>query len=317
MNRNLRLTIAAVACMMFSASAVFPGWLKFKPLKKAEEKKSESSVDPRIMYRFFDEDFVSGGYAYWYPENSKVFIPEESGKNGEVAIEFDLDEKDYSGGSVCRYNLLYDLRPLYATGALQFWIKGNMGGEIAWAALVDDENADGKKTVVRLPLQNYGGISKEWKLISIPLSAFGKRGVFWDAKKRVEVPERFQWDAVCEFRIEIKKNENPDFRAWVDDIFILRDVYEPVEEKEEQYWDEREDMIDSPPLASRPEVKDVHKVFIDETPGGGFVYVYGGKTAYKVISGHQKTIREFWPVILIMEIIPELLLLWVMEQVSM
>ena len=145
------------------------------------------------MYRFFDEDFVSGGYAYWYPENSKVFIPEESGKNGEVAIEFDLDEKDYSGGSVCLYNLLYDLRPLYATGAIQFWIKGTMGGEIAWAALVDDENADGKKTVVRLPLHNFGGISKEWKLISIPLSAFGKRGVFWDAKKRVEVPERFQW----------------------------------------------------------------------------------------------------------------------------
>ena len=153
MNRNLRLTIAAVACMMFSASAVFPGWLKFKPLKKAEEKKSESSVDPRIMYRFFDEDFVSGGYAYWYPENSKVFIPEESGKNGEVAIEFDLDEKDYSGGSVCLYNLLYDLRPLYATGALQFWIKGNMGGEIAWAALVDDENADREENCVRLPLQ--------------------------------------------------------------------------------------------------------------------------------------------------------------------
>ena len=47
-------------------------------------------------------------------------------------------------------------------------------------------------------------------------------------------------------------------------------------------------MIDSPPLASRPEVKDVHKVFIDETPGGGFVYVYGGKTAYKVISGASK-----------------------------
>jgi hypothetical protein len=51
-----------------------PRWLKFKPLKKAEEKKSESSIDPRVMYRFFDEDFVSGGYAYWYPENSKVLF---------------------------------------------------------------------------------------------------------------------------------------------------------------------------------------------------------------------------------------------------
>ena len=220
------------------------------------------TIDPRVVYRFFDEDFVSGGYAYWYPDNSKVFIPEESGKNGEVAIEFDLDEKDYSGGSVCLYNLLYNLTGMYATGALQFWIKGNNGGEIAWAALVDDENADGKKTVVRLPLQNYGGITNEWTQISIPLADFGKRGVFWDAKKRVEVPERFQWDAVGEFRIEIKKAENPDFQVWVDDIFVLRDVFEAKEIKEEEYWDEREDKISPPPLTSRPQVKDqIHYVY--------------------------------------------------------
>lgn len=288
MNRNLRLAITTLACIMGAAGAVFPGWLQFKPLKKEAQKASETSVDPRVVYRFFDEDFVSGGYAYWYPDNSKVFIPEESGKNGEVAIEFDLDEKDYSGGSVCLYNLLYDLRELYTKGALQFWVKGNNGGEIAWAALVDDENADGKKTVVRLPLQNYGGISNEWKLISIPLADFGKRGVFWDAKKRVEVPERFQWNAVGEFRIEIKKNENPDFRVWVDDVFILRDVYEAVEQKEEQFWDEREDKISPPPLASRPSVKDVNQIFTDATPAGGFMYVYGGKTAYKVIPSTPK-----------------------------
>jgi hypothetical protein len=282
MNRNLRI-IATAVCIMGAVSAAFPGWLQFKPLKKAESSLQKTSVDPKLVFRFFDEDFISGGYPYWYPENSKVFIPEESGKNGEVALEFDLNAGEYSGGSVCLYNMQYDLRPFYSSGALQFWIKGVKGGEIAWAALVDDENSDGKKTVVRLPVNNYGGISKEWKLISIPLADFGKRGVFWDARKRVEIPERFQWDAVCEFRLEIKKNDNESFKAWVDDIFIMKDIYQPKEEKEEIYWDEIKETVPAPPLTSRPEgIKDNAILFENDVPAGGFCYVYGGKTAYKV-----------------------------------
>ncbi len=260
--------------------------LQLKPLKSmvADVKVTAASAgSEKVVYRFFDEDFISGGYPYWYPDQSKVFIPEESGKNGEVAIQFDLEANDYSGGSVCLYNLLYDLRPYYNTGALQFWIKGKNGGEIAWAALVDEENSDGKKTVVRLPIQNYGGISKEWKQISIPLADFGKRGVYWDAKKRVEVPERFTWDLVAEFRLEIKKADNPAFTAWVDDIFICKDIYEPKKEVDEEYWDERKEPIAPPPLSEKPSVTESHVVFSDEVPAGGFVYVYGGKTAYKII----------------------------------
>lgn len=282
MNRNLRLTIITIACVISVGSAVFAG-LQFKPLKKAAVNTAKSDVDSRVVYRFFDEDFVSGGYAYWYPDNSKTFIPEESGKNGEVAVEFDLNAHDYSGGSVCLYNLLYDMRGLYATGALQFWIKGAKGGEIAWVALVDEENSDGKKTVVRLPLQNYGGISNEWRQITIPLSDFGKRGVFWDAKKKVEIPEKFQWNAVGEFRCEIKKNDNESFKVWVDDIFVLKDVFKAKEEKVENYWDERQEKVTPPPLSQRPEgINDNAVIFENEVANGGFAYVYGGKTAYKI-----------------------------------
>ncbi len=290
MNKNIRLIMLAAVCIFGAANSVFPGWLKFKPLKKQNHQSEtvKETVDPRMVFRFFDEDFVSGGYAYWYPENSNVFIPEESGKNGEVAVQFDLVANDYSGGSVCLYNLLYDMRDIYEKGALQFWIKGKAGNEIAWVALVDDENADGKKTVVRLPLQKYGGISNDWKLISIPLSDFGKRGVFWDAKKRIEVPEKFNWATVCEFRVEIKKNDNPNFTVWVDDIFVLKDVYEAKPVSDEVPWDEKEDEINGPPLAERPAVQEKMVFFDDMIGANGFPYVYGGKTAQKILSSKTK-----------------------------
>lgn len=283
MNRNLKITLSTLACIFLLVNAAFAGRIEFKPLKKNIKVAKAQTTDPKVVARFFDEEYVSGGYAYWYPDNSKVFIPEESGKIGEVALQFNLNAGDYSGGSVCLYNLLYDLRAYYSTGALQFWVKGKNGGEVAWAALVDDENADGKKTVVRLPINNYGGISNEWKQITIPLADFGKRGVFWDAKKRVEVPTYFDWNAVCEFRLEIKKADNPEFVAWVDDIFIMRDMFSPREEKIEKYWDEiQEPDLKGPLMSSGPNVKDSKVMFEDDLPAGGFCYVYGGKTAFKV-----------------------------------
>jgi hypothetical protein len=122
--------LSALLC----ATAWFSCGLQLKPLPSTAQTAAASakaSLPANLVFRFFDEDFVSGGYAYWYPDQSKVFIPEESGKNGEVALEFDLVANDYSGGSVCLYNLLYDLTPYYSRGALQFWIKGAVGGEVA------------------------------------------------------------------------------------------------------------------------------------------------------------------------------------------
>ncbi len=259
--------------------------LQFKPLKSANQDADLAPhADPRIVARFFDDDFVSGGYQYTYPDASKIFIPEESGHESEVSLQFDLAADEYSGGSVCLYNLLYDLTAYTSRGALQFWIKGARGSEIAWVALVDDENRDGKKTVVRLPLNDFGGIGTEWKLVNIPLSKFGKKGVYWDAKKHIEVPWKFDWNAVAEFRIEIKKMENPSFRVWVDDIKVLRDVFDAPQEKPTEDWQDKEEKIPMP-LADVQHGKVLHTLFKDALPAGGFTYVYGGKTATKVQPG--------------------------------
>lgn len=274
----LRLAPAALFLALASGCS-----LQFKPLPpkiKVQEEGVKSS-DPRTVFRFFDDDFVSGGYQYTYPDASKIFIPEESGHESEVSLQFDLEASDYSGGSVCLYNLMYDLTSYYSRGALQFWVKGARGGEIGWVALVDDENRDGKKTVTRIPLNDFGGITNEWRLVSVPLSKFGKRGVFWDAKKRVEEPQPFDWSTVSEFRIEIKKAENPSFRIWVDDIAILRDVFEPAVEKPSEDWIDKEEVIE-PPLAFTGGGKVLGTLFKNEFPAGAFTYVYGGKTAVKV-----------------------------------
>ncbi len=264
--------------------------LQFKPLPtpaKAATGATQEHVDPRVVYRFFDDDFVAGGYEYSYPDASKVYIPEESGHDSEVSLQFDLDPNDYSGGAVCLYNMSYDLTPYYARGALQFWVKGAHGGEIAWVSLVDGETRDGKKTVVRLPLNNYGGITKSWRLVSIPLSDFSRRGVYWDPHKQVELPNPFDWDDVAEFRVEIKKGDNTAFRIWVDDIFVLRDVFAAKPESHQEYWEDKKETI-TPPLVRGDKGHVVHTLFRDEIPAGAFTYVYGGKTAVKVQPGSQE-----------------------------
>ena len=285
--RFMKISMVATSALFLAAMNC---GIQLRPLQSSLAKATvgkANAADDKVVFRFFDEEFVSGGFQYVYPEASRVFIPEESGHESEVSLQFDLEPADYSGGAVCLYNLLYDITPYYAAGALEFWIKGNEGGEIAWIALVDDEKADGKKTVVRVPCNNYGGITKEWHQVSIPLADFGKRGVYWDEKKRVEVPNKFDWDQVAEFRMEIKKGDNKKFRAWVDDIFICKDVYQPRQEKQEEYWDDQIETIASPSLPDKG-IKPVKSLFKNDAPAGAFIYVFGGKTAYKIQKGTSK-----------------------------
>ena len=254
-------------------------------------KASTAMGESRVVYRFFDEDFVAGGFQYVYPEASKVEINEANVKNGEASLQFDLIANDYSGGAVCLWNMMYDMTSYLETGALQFWVKGERGGEIAWAALADDENNNGKKTVVRVPINNYGGIKNEWTLISIPLRDFGSRGMFWDAKARVEVPEPFQWDMVTEFRLQINKGENPSFRVWIDDIFIVSNVFAPrtaadIAAAAAADWSSREYRVPNVPREKEPQglkvISNGNMSNKGDVVAGGFTYVYGGRTTNRI-----------------------------------
>jgi hypothetical protein len=215
----------ALCCIMLFPLFLSFGWNITWQLPSSEDKTTSASVaSSKNIFRFFDDNYVSGGFPYIFPKKSKLIIDQDIFKNGEVSLRFDLDPNDYSGGSVCLYNMVYNIKPYLKKGALQFWIKGATGTEAAWIALVDDEKGDMKKTVVRLPAMLYGGISKEWSLMTIPLKDFGFSGVYWDIKTGLEINHEFDWDKVAEFRIEVKKKENKSFRVWADDIVIVKDL---------------------------------------------------------------------------------------------
>ena len=55
----------------------------------------------------------------------------------------------------------------------------------------------------------------------------------------------------------------------------------------DEYWDLIKETVE-PPDAPRPSVKDAHEWFRGKIPPMGFAYVYGGKTAYRVMQGTSK-----------------------------
>lgn len=179
-----------------------------------------------VVAVFFKDSYASNGFQYAYPDGSRVSIArgETMAHTGKAAVQFDLVASDYSGGSVCLNEKTFNIKKYVKKGALRFWVKGAQGGEKAWVALVDDEQSDGHKTAVRLEIDWFGGISDHWTLVSIPLKHFGKKGVYWDAKEQREVDDTFDWDRVAEFRIEIKKDDNSEFRIWVDDIQVVKSL---------------------------------------------------------------------------------------------
>jgi hypothetical protein len=205
------------------------GWkLNWNPfsLKKdsTRQKESNRGRNTGIACIFFRDSYAANGYQYAYPAGSAVSIDRKIFHGGKASLRFDLVHDDYSGGSVCLNNKVYDLRKYLKNGALQFWVKGAQGGEKTWAALVDEEKSDGKKTVVRLAVDWFGQVTGDWTLISIPLEHFGERGIYWDEKELREVDNVFDWDRVAEFRVEVKKDENSEFRIWIDDIVIVKSL---------------------------------------------------------------------------------------------
>ncbi len=243
----------------------------------------------KVVYKFFDEDYMPGGFNYAYPSTSKITSEVGDTPRGEGSyLRFNIDPNDYSGGAICLYNMKYDLRPYFNTGVLRFWVKSKTGTEQFQASFSDDDANDGLKTVTRMFVDKYAKLKAgEWVKVDIPLRDFGARGVFWDDAKKVEVPTRFQWGMVTEFRIELKKGQNASFDIAVDDIQILKNMLEPVEIKDEIYWDEIVETVDGPAdfQITTPD-NIISEVYGDGTVNGGFTYTYGGKTSFKDVKSN-------------------------------
>jgi hypothetical protein len=277
------LTYAVGICGIFIITGC---GMQIKPLPsfiaRLEAQKKKSAVPQNVVYRFFDEQYYGNADEWHFPDNSKVYIAEEgSGKNGEVALKMDLVPNDYSGGALELDQVMYDVKPYYKTGAFEFWIRGKNGGEVASIAL-GDEN-DGVSTEVKVPLDKYGTISKQWTHFSIPLADFGMRGTYWDEDKQVEIPKRIDWSKISLFDLSIEKGDNKEAVFYLDDIYIVKDVYPPAPDVPEDYWDERNIVLPVPPASLRPAaVKSIRPLFHADALGGITLSADGGKSGFKL-----------------------------------
>ena len=79
-----------------------------------------------------------GGYTYQYPrENPEPILTDKYAMEGALSMEIELIASDYSGVAICIAGSV-DLTPYFEEGVLEFWIKGEKGGENALFVLVDD-----------------------------------------------------------------------------------------------------------------------------------------------------------------------------------
>jgi hypothetical protein len=247
---------------------------------RRHKKQFVREVDTTIAFSFFDNGLASGGYTWTYPDPpSRMYIPEGTGRIGEVALVFDLFAGDYAGGAIALYGNTYDVSDIVYTGALEFWIRGEEGGEQCLVGFADSD-ADGQKIENKLHLSNYGAIRPFWTKISIPLADFGRRGAYWDPRKEVEVSEDFEWSAIQEFLLTINAPENDEFKVYVDQIVIRDDVYDSSETFDEPYWEEMPQVLsDHGPV---DEDISVHTELFDGSfEGDAFGFRYGGRTAFK------------------------------------
>jgi hypothetical protein len=164
-----------------------------------------------------------GGYIYQYPrENPPPSMTDRYAKEGDLSMEIELIASDYSGVAICIAGSV-DLTPYLEEGVLEFWIRGDKGGEVAQYVLVDDGvKSNGESFQVKLRSKSMGEITTEWQKVSIPLKLFGTTGVYWDIKNLREVLGSFAWTNFKGFRLEVRKDENTAFKVWIDDIVVKK-----------------------------------------------------------------------------------------------
>lgn len=237
-----------------------------------------------VVYKFFDEQYRQGGYDYAYGGKSKgVTITKAGGYKSKAAVQINLDPKDYSGASICLYNETFDLSKYMLDSKLEFYIKGTKGGEQLLIGLLDEEVSDGKKTQVKMSLNKYVQITKDWQKVSIPLVDFPDRGLYWDQTKKTELPARIDWNKIAEIRFSIDKGTNPSFDIFVDNIEIVKGNKKAKPKPKVVYWDENNEVVNGPKNPEKLDGKAKPIATFYDNGMKGFSYVYGGLTAQKEI----------------------------------
>ncbi|MDR2580878.1 MAG: hypothetical protein LBC85_07805 [Fibromonadaceae bacterium] len=223
---NRIISVSLVMLLLFSVAsfAAFGNYRDRDSQRFVQKTPKPFHADQDVLVIIMREGIPrGGGYTYQYPrENPEPRMTDRYAMEGDLSMEIELIASDFSGVAICIAGSA-DVTPYLETGVLEFWIKGNKGGEVAQYVLVDDGvRSNGESLQVKIGSKSFGEITTEWQRISIPLKLFGDMGVYWDAKNQREVFMPFSWSNLKGFRIEVRKDDNKEFKVWLDDIVIKK-----------------------------------------------------------------------------------------------
>lgn len=174
---------------------------------------------PEEFELFSDMVSDEGGNSYAYPAGKASIDSVEGGAaKSSRALKVTLEPSAWSGAAVGRTP--DDLSEFKPQGVLEFWARGEKGGEAPVIALIDAKN----RAVSRLPLKSLypSGLSKGWARLRIPLSKFPSTATRWDEATQKSLSFDFAWDWVSEVSFDNDGPGNLKSAFWVDEIKLLK-----------------------------------------------------------------------------------------------
>lgn len=181
------------------------------------------SLCAAVVYSIFSEEIEKEGtYHYSYPTDgtSEIRTTNIEKHSGNYSMKVTLNPSGFSGAAIGNYPPM-DITRCREAGALEFWIKGEKGGEKCEILLLDDSNNDGNKTEVGVVITpKYVTITKDWQKVSVPLKAFPNEGQYWDGEKNVK--NAVNWGEIVEFKAASRPyDKNTEFTVYIDDVNIV------------------------------------------------------------------------------------------------
>ena len=171
--------------------------------------KLDGKAKPVKNGTFYDNQLKGFSYSYGGLSAQREADSKTQGNPNVLALY--IDNNDWSGVT---YSLgegkFIDLSKVRNKGGLYFWIKGKLGGEKVYVGILDNQGND-IKSQTKISLNDWiegSKVSKDWKLVKIPLKKFGDKGKAWDANKQAEVAKDVQWNKIQEIRFSVGKGEN-------------------------------------------------------------------------------------------------------------
>jgi hypothetical protein len=184
------------------------------------EKTSEKPAVESAAYVFFHDM----GKTSFYGNGSKIELDFKQVKEGKASLRIELNSAQWSAVMI-QLPKSANLKELRSNnGSLTFWIRTDQEKPPLKIELVDSD-ADGKVTEIMLDLSAYAQLSKKkWEEVTIPLSYFSDKGVYWDGVEH-HFDEPFQWDQVSQVRFQCAPSDEvppPTYKFNVDEIRITK-----------------------------------------------------------------------------------------------